>query len=233
MHEGHRERLRNKALKYGFGCLAEHERLELLLGYAVPRKNTNETAHKLIEHAGSLKAVFDMDVGDIKKVGGLGGYAAFMIKLIAFIMKSVGTPPKTKVNLSKYSNVKEYLEMLFCAEEKEVLYALYLDKKFSLICCERVASGSEWQIGVSKKEILKSAIDNMAACIILAHNHPGGLAYPSSDDIGFTVEMEKACSIIDTVLIEHIIYADGEFHPIMRKSKLGSVWAIEYNEETV
>ena len=68
LHEGHRERLRNKAIEHGFGCLEEHERLELLLGYAVPRRNTNEMAHMLIDRAGSLRGVFDMDASEIKKI---------------------------------------------------------------------------------------------------------------------------------------------------------------------
>ena len=229
IHEGHRERLRNKAIEHGFGCLEEHERLELLLGYAVPRKNTNEIAHILIEEAGSLRGVFDMDWSEIKAVAGLSTYAAFMIKLIGYIMNCPKAPPKRKVDLSKYVKVKDYLSLLFGACEKETLYALYIDKKFSLISCEKVADGSEWQMGVNKKSILNPAILNMAAGIILAHNHPRGLAKPSSDDINFTVDMERACSVIDTVLIEHIIYADGEFHPIMMKSKLRSPFAIEYD----
>jgi len=229
IHKGHRERLRNKAIEYGFECLAEHERLELLLGYAVPRKNTNEMAHMLIERAGSLRGVFDMDIAEIKSISGLSLYAAFMIKLIGFIMNCPKAPPKKRVDLSKYSAVKEYLSMLFGASEKETLYALYIDKKFSLISCEKIASGSEWQAGINKKAILNPAILNMAAGVILAHNHPGGLVKPSSDDISFTIDMEKACSVVDTILIEHVIYADGEFHPIMMKSKLSSAFAIEYD----
>ena len=229
IHTGHRQRLRNKALEHGFGCIEEHERLELLLGYAVPRKNTNEMAHLLIDKAGSLRGVFDMDWSEIKSIEGLGLYAAFMIKLIGYIMNCPKAPPKKRVDLSKYSKVKDYLSLLFGACEKETLYALYIDKKFSLISCEKVADGSEWQMGVNKKSILNPAIVNMAAGIILAHNHPRGLAKPSSDDINFTVDMERACSVIDTVLIEHIIYADGEFHPIMKNSKIRSPFAMEYD----
>lgn len=229
IHTGHRQRLRNKALEHGFGCIEEHERLELLLGYAVPRKNTNEMAHLLIDKAGSLRGVFDMDWSEIKSIEGLGLYAAFMIKLIGYIMNCPKAPPKKRVDLSKYGKVKDYLSLLFGACEKETLYALYIDKKFSLISCEKVADGSEWQMGVNKKSILNPAIVNMAAGIILAHNHPRGLAKPSSDDINFTVDMERACSVIDTVLIEHIIYADGEFHPIMKNSKIRSPFAIEYD----
>lgn len=229
LHEGHRERLRNKAVEHGFECLEEHERLELLLGYAVPRRNTNEMAHMLIDRAGSLRGVFDMDAAEIRKVEGLGNYAVFMIKLIGFIMNCLKAPPKKRVDLSRYSLVKDYLSLLFGASEKEEAYALYIDKKFSLISCEKIASGSEWQAGINKKTVLNPAITNMAAGIIIAHNHPRGLVQPSSDDISFTVDMERACSVVDTTLIEHIVYADGDFHPIMMKMRLSSAFAIEYD----
>ena len=229
MHEGHRERLRNKATAYGFECLEDHEKLELLIGYAVPRKNTNEMAHLLVSYAGSLRGVFDMDMAEIKSVSGLGNYAAFMIKLIGYIMNSPKAPPKKRVMLNKYSLITEYLSMLFSTAEKELFYALYVDRNFSLICCVKIAEGSEWQAGINKKSVLNPAIVNMASGIILAHNHPKGVAYPSHDDIGFTIEMEKACRVIDSTLVEHIVYAEGAFHPIMSKAKTHSTFAIEYD----
>ena len=67
----------------------------------------------------------------------------------------------------------------------------------------------------------------------MAHNHPGGLPSPSNDDLTFTVEMERACNAIDLKMIEHIIYADGECHPIMMQTKLRATHAIEYDIATM
>ena len=229
LHDGHRERLRKKATDFGIECLEEHEMLELLLGYCIPRRNTNEIAHELINRAGALKEVFCMESSDICKTKGMGEYGSFMIRLIGFIMRRPKAPPKKRVDLSKLSYVKEYAEMLFCASEKEELYAFLLDKKFNLILNVKVGTGSEWQLGVDKKFILKRAVEENAAAIIFAHNHPGGLPSPSNDDLTFTVEMERACNAIDLKMIEHIIYADGECHPIMMQTKLRATHAIEYD----
>ena len=233
LHEGHRERLRNKAKEYGFSCLEEHERLELLLGYSIPRRNTNEIAHELIDSAGSLRGVFDLDTAEIEKVHGMGKYSVFMLKLIGFIMNRPKEPPKKRVDMSRFSAVKEYAEMLFGASEVEELYALFLDKKFSLISCKKISSGSAWQAGIDKKSIFLPAITEMASGVVLLHNHPGGVAQPSRDDISFTVEMERACGVLGVDLLEHMVYADGECHPIMMKAKLNSTFAIEYDHMEV
>ncbi|MBQ7292824.1 MAG: hypothetical protein IJW79_03685, partial [Clostridia bacterium] len=205
LHKGHRERLRSKALDFGMECLEEHEALELLLGYCIPRRNTNEIAHELINKAGSLIGVFDMDFSEICKINGMGIYGAFMLKLIGFIMKRPKAPPKKRVNMSKYSYVKEYAKILFSTAEKEELYVFLLDKKLNMISCVKVDIGSEWQLGVDKKFIFKRAVEENAAAIIFAHNHPGGFVSPSADDLSFTVEMERACNLIDLRMVEHII----------------------------
>lgn len=230
LHDGHRERLRNKATDFGIECLEEHEMLELLLGYCVPRRNTNEMAHELINRAGSLKEVFDMEVSEICKTKGMGDYGAFMLKLINFIMKRPKAPSKKRIDLSKFSYVKEHVGVLFSTAEKEELYVFFLDKKFHLMFSMKVSSGSEWQISVDKRAILKRAVENGVAAIILAHNHPGGYATPSTDDLMFTNDMERACEILGIKLIEHVVYADGDCHPIMKPVKIRATHAIEYDE---
>lgn len=232
IHDGHRERLRKKALDHGFNCLEEHECLELLLGYSLVRKNTNEIAHELINKAGSLKAVFEMDIADLTRVKGVGLVSAFLIKLVAHLSHLPKTPIKRRADMSRFSLVKELVSTLFAASEKEELYALYLDRKMSLIEAKRIAQGGEWQVGVSPKDILATGLMNGSSVFILAHNHPHGEAKPSRDDLDFTVRMESASNAVGLVLLEHMIYAEGDVHPIMKVTKLNSLTAIEYDEVT-
>ena len=229
LHSGHRERLRNKALEYGMECLEDHEVVELFLGYSIPRKNTNEIAHRLVDAAGSLGGIFDMEISEVKKIEGMSEYSTFLVRLVKYMVRSKKKPPKRNVDLSRFSYVEKYADSLFAASENEVLYALLLDKKMRLIRAYKAAEGNEWQAGVSKKDILKAAIEESAASVILLHNHPGGVAYPSHDDLIFTVDMERACGIVDLCLVEHIVYAEGECHPIMIRDKMGSLKAIEYD----
>ena len=232
LHEGHRERLRSKAEEYGVACLEEHEVLELLLGYGIARRNTNEIAHELINKAGSLKAVFEMDIADLTRVKGVGLVSAFLIKLVAHLSHLPKTPIKRRADMSRFSLVKELVSTLFAASEKEELYALYLDRKMSLIEAKRIAQGGEWQVGVSPKDILATGLMNGSSVFILAHNHPHGEAKPSRDDLDFTVRMESASNAVGLVLLEHMIYAEGDVHPIMKVTKLNSLTAIEYDEVT-
>lgn len=230
LHDGHRERLRKKAIDYGFNCLEPHECLELLLGYAIPRKNTNDIAHALINRAGSLRAVFDMEMSELKQVEGMGVFSAFMVKLIGYIMNSPRNTAKKRAELNKFSLVKKYTETLFATSEREELYALYLDKKMTLTERVKISDGGAWQAGVSPRDILAPALLNGASFFILAHNHPRGTVKPSQDDLNFTVRMEAASNSVGITMIEHIVYAEGEVHPIMRGAKISAVAAIEYDE---
>ena len=128
LHNGHRERLRNKAVEHGFSCLEDHEKLELLLGYSIPRRNTNEIAHELINYAGSLGGVFDMETSELKRVAGVGFYTAFMIKLIGNIMNCPKSPPKNRFDMSKMSYAKKYISMIFAGAEKETTVASDAEK---------------------------------------------------------------------------------------------------------
>ena len=229
LHEGHRERLRAKATEYGIECLEDHEALELLLGYAIPRRNTNEMAHELINMSGSLSEVFEAESGALKKVSGMGDYSVFLIKLVRHIMRRPQQKSVGKIDLSKFSNVCKYAATLFVTSEKEVLYALLLDKKMRLIKPIKITSENSWQVEIDKKVILKAAVEEGAAALLLMHNHPGGVSRPSIEDINFTVGMERACSAIDLPFVEHIVYADGDCHPIMMRSKLKSTKSVEYD----
>ena len=229
LHEGHRERLRAKAEEYGMTCLEEHEALELLLGYGIARRNTNEIAHELINRAGSLRGVFDMSLAELEKTKGIGHYTAFMIRLIGFIMNRHKAPPKKRVDLSRFSAVREYAKMLYDGTTTETLYALLLDKKFKLIKRVNLSSGSAWQIGIDKSVVARAVLEEDASAVILLHNHPDGVLAPSRDDLNFTVEIERTFSAINMPFVEHMVYADGECYPIMKSNRQRATIAIEYD----
>lgn len=230
MHEGHRERLRRKGTDYGIGCLEDHECLELILGYAIPRKNTNELAHELLKKAGSLRGVFDMDVTQLKQVKGIGDSSAFMLKLIDHVMRRPRTGLKKRVLLNKASAVRSYADVLFATSDHEEMHVLYLDKKMMLTERIKVSEGSEWQAGVSVRDILIPGLLSGAAGFIIIHNHPKGLPSPSQADIGFTIRTEAASKAVGLTMIEHVVYAEGEIYPIMQTTKIRSLDAIEYDE---
>lgn len=232
IHDGHRERLRSKADTYGMECLEPHELLELLLGYSIARRNTNEMAHDLINRAGGLREVFDMRDTELVKSDGVGYQTSFMIRLIGFIMNRPKVPPKSRVWLGKLSELEKYADMLFGGATEEKLYVLLLDPKFKLIKRTLVSDGSAWQVGADKKKIARASVDEEASAAILIHNHPRGDAVPTRDDLNFTVEIERTFSAIGIPLLEHLVYADGKCYPIMRRTKQSASFAIEYDDIT-
>ena len=229
VHDGHRQRLRDKAEKYGLDCLEQHEQLELLLGYCLKRCNTNEIAHELIELAGSMQGVFELGDSDIKKVKGLGEQASFFLRLTGFIMQRPKLPPRSRVDLSRMSAISDYARLLFGGIREERLFVILLDRHFKLLKCTQVANGSEWQIGVDKRRIARAAVSDDAAAAVLIHNHPKGDAIPTRDDLNFTVEIERTFSAIGVTLLEHIVYAEGNCYPIMRRTRESTAYAIEYD----
>ncbi len=232
VHDGHRERLRAKAENFGLECLEPHEMLELLLGYSIVRRNTNEMAHDLINRAGGLREVFDMKDSELVKTDGVAYRTSFMIRLIGFIMNRPKVPPKSRIALGRLSDIEKYAEMLFGGANEERLYVLLLDQKFKLLKCTTVCDGSSWQVGVDKTKIARASIDEDASAAILLHNHPRGDAVPTRDDLNFTVEIERTFSAIGIPLLEHIVYAEGKCYPIMRRSKQSATFAIEYDDIT-
>ena len=210
IHDGHREKMRQRFLKGGLDSFADHEALELLLYYAIPRKDTNPIAHALTERYGSLAAVLSAPVEDLKQVEGVGESAAVLLKLVPQMLRKAQLDAAERV-LNSAERAGAFLLELFAEQNHEVVYVLCLDRKGKLITYKRLGEGGISSAGLDIRKLMECAILSSASAVILAHNHPSGIALPSNDDFSATDRAREALKNIDVQLADHIIVADGDF----------------------
>lgn len=212
IHDGHREKKRQQFLQHGLDSFAEHEVLELLLFYAIPRKDTNPIAHALMDRFGSLDAVLAAPVEELCRVKGVGESAAALLKLIPQVYRRsrMAAAERERV-LNSSQRAGDYLLELFTGETAEVLYELCLDRKGKLLACRRVGEGGVSSINVDLRKIVENALLTGASGVILSHNHPSGIALPSADDCAATVRVKEALKTVGLVLVDHIVVADGDY----------------------
>lgn len=212
LHQNHRARVRETFRKAGVDGMPDHNLLELLLFYSIPRKDTNELAHKLIETFGSLNGVFDASYERLAEVEGMGESSALLLSLVPGICRRYieGMTDKKKINLSTPEAVSDYLVKKYYGCKTEVFYMLCLDALGNLINCCKLSEGSSGAVVVDKRIMLEAALRNNADKIIFAHNHPNGIAVPSKNDLEMTYDFSSVLSTVGIRLSDHFIVAGGE-----------------------
>ena len=212
IHKGHREKMRQRFLATGLDGFADHEALELLLYYALPRQDTNPIAHALMERYGSLAAVLSAPVEDLKKVSGIGESSAILLKVTAQLYRKARLAEAAQeIVLSSSELVGAYLLERFSGDQSERVYQLCLDRKGKLLVCKCLGAGDATSVLLDIRRIVENAILSGASSVILSHNHPSGLALPSADDFAVTDKARMALSAIGVDLLDHIIVADNDF----------------------
>jgi len=218
MHEGHRDRLRERFEKEGLLHFQDHEVLELVLFYAIPRKDTNVIAHELLNTFGSLSGVFEAQTNDLKAVEGIGHHSAVFIKTFLEVMKRYRTDKlKKSVRVITMRDAGEYAcELLFGAKEEQV-WLLCLNMKSETIACDKICDGTLTESAVYPRKIVSTALKHNAAKIILIHNHPGGVVKPSDEDINATMSLIKTVRTLDMDFLDHIITSDNRYFSFAAK----------------
>ena len=221
MHEGHRNRLKNRFLEEGLDDFVDHQILELLLFYAIPRRDTNELAHSLINKYGSLSGVLEADPKDLSKTPGLGENSAILLALIpslarVYLKDRWGTRPA----LNSTAKAGEYVLTLCAGRTYEVFYVICLDAQHNVIYPALVHEGTIDQAPVYPRIIVETALRHKAHSVILAHNHPGGSPSPSPQDIEVTKRIQIALEQISISVLDHIIAAGEQYASCAEKGLL-------------
>ncbi len=215
-HALHREKLRKRLRTEGPDNFEDHQLLEALLFFSIPRKDTNDTAHSLIEQTGSLSAVFAADRDVLCKVDGVGEYSATLIKLVNGIMRRIAmenVKPREKYNSA--GKLAKYLANLFVGLSKERSYLMLLDNDYRLIDCIMVCDGTINALPVLTGNMIEKALARQASMAVFAHNHPGGSEFPSREDIAVTHHLMAAFDLVGITLLEHMIIAKNKYFPII------------------
>ena len=212
IHDGHRQRLRNRFLNEGLDNFEQLQVLELLLFYCIPRQDTNPIAHRLLNHFGSLAQVLEATPEELKKVEGVGDAVATFLALVTSVGRYYNV--KRAENLQILFSLEDcgrYLVPQFYGRRNETVFILCMDAKCKVLCCKEVGEGSVNSAAVPIRRIVEMALGANATSVVIAHNHPSGVAVPSSDDIQTTRRLAMALSAVEITLIDHMVVADDDF----------------------
>lgn len=212
IHKEHRQRVKNRFLKEGLDNFDELHVLELLLFYCIPRKDTNPIAHHLLDHFGSLSKVLQASPNELKKVEGVSDGVATFLSLITqagryYQVKNA----ETNDVLETLEACGKYLLPHFFGRDKETVFLLCLDAKRKVLCCRKIGEGSVNSANVPIRRVVEIALGANASTVVLAHNHPSGLAVPSADDVQTTYKVAAALEAVDIVLADHVIVCDDDY----------------------
>ena len=212
IHEGHRQRVKNRFRRDGLDNFDEIHVLELLLYYCVPRKDTNPLAHRLLTHFGSLSQVLEASAEELEKVEGVGENISTFLSLTTAVGRYYLVNRSTQsAFLQNTDQCGEYLLPYFYGRRNETVFILCLDAKCKVICCKEVGEGSVNSAAIPVRRIVEMALGANATSVILSHNHPSGLALPSADDLQTTRRIAKALYAVEITLADHIIVADDDY----------------------
>ncbi len=206
MAEGHRQRLRDKFLKYGLDAFTDEEIVELLLALGTPRKDCKLQARELYSKFGSLSKVLEADIGELKKIKGIGPKNVFAIKFIHQVARRfLKDQLSQSTSIKNAKDVVDYLCHWLSFKDRESFCVLYLNGQNCIIEIDELFKGTANIAPVYPREVMRQALLKNAISIIVAHNHPSGLKEPSKADIELTKMLQKAGKIIDIKVLDHII----------------------------
>ena len=207
---GHRNRVRERYLNTGLDTFQDYEALELLLFYAIPRKDTKSTAKNLIARFGSLPAVLDATLEELTEAG-LSPNAAILLKLVPdmnryYAVKTDGAGQK----VHSTSDAGKILCAMFRHEQTESVRLLCLNAGGKVLKLALLNEGDINAVHFSVRKIVETALSAKAVSVILAHNHPGGTLTPSREDLDATNSAKAALSTVGIQLLDHLIISgDG------------------------
>ena len=204
VHVGHRERLKKQYTINGINTMTDIQQLELLLFYAIPQKDTNPIAHKLLEKFGNIKNVLNASVRDLCSVEGIKENSATFLKLVSQ-MTTVISQPRERELIDSTKLAREYCEKFYVGVNLEQFHVVCLSKNNKVIGTKMIKSGTTDEIKVEIRDITEFAISINCNKIIVSHNHPEGKGDMSDEDFRFTYSLICSCLLNDIVLLDHII----------------------------
>lgn len=210
VHVGHRERMVKKFLDNP-NALLEHELLEMLLFYAVPRIDTNPLAHKILKHFGSIDKVFSATADQLKTIEGVGDKVASLIILFGKMSDLLSMRRDKKHKLYSFADVRKEIEGCFDSDDFETFVLLLLDKNRVKITSLKFSNQFIHQVMTDVNEISRAFVIHKPVYVILVHNHPSGKIEPSCADDLATMRVKLICDLHGVGLVDHVICAGDEY----------------------
>jgi len=225
MHEDHRKRTRQRFLQAGLQSFPAHNVLEMLLFYAIPRQDTNEIAHRLIRHFGSLAGVLDAPFEELCKVQGIGESSATLIMFAAQLAKRyLAEQRQEKVTFDSRQALPHFAVSLFTGMKSEAAFLLCFDNTAQLLHAGQISLGTKHAVSLDNRTLLEMAFRHNATKVVLAHNHPNGAAAPSRSDLVRTEGAVKIFNSVQIQLLDHLIVAQGHCFSMAAHPKFSRIF---------
>ena len=223
-HEQHRERMRRRIRENGFDSLLDHELLEYILYFAIPRGDTNPLAHRLLAEFGSISHVLDAEYDSLLRVEGVGPRTASLLMSFAPMLKryslsKMGTAPK----LNTCERAVAYAKSLYIGADREVLYLLCLDVQCNLRRAAVLSIGTVDEAVIYPRNLVEQVLKFGAKNVILVHNHLSSSFSPSRSDVQMTKKVLVTLNAIDVNLLDHLIISDNGYYSFVQDGKINTV----------
>ena len=211
---GHRARLRDRFLNGGGKSMADYELLELLLTYAIPRRDVKPIAKGIVRKFGSLAGAAKASVPQLVEVNGVKENTAVLLKVIQEAARRFSWAELSATDAPVISNWDAMID--YCRTEMshldiEEFRIIFLDVKFRVIGEEVMQRGTINQVAIHPREVVKMAMEKKASALILVHNHPSGDVKPSRADVEITKQIKQALEAINISLLDHIIISKYDY----------------------
>lgn len=220
-HDGHRQRLRRLCLDGGFDALSEVQKLELLLTYAIPRKDVNPIAHALLERFGDLSGVMSARTAELMQVEGVGESAAVLLTAIPLAARHGKTQRTGKrLSLDTTGKIGDFLIPYFDANTEESAYLVFLNAKCCLLRCVKLSDGELNTVNISVRRIVEMTLQHKAVMVVLAHNHVSGVCRPSREDLATTRAVAEALKTVGVTLVDHVIVVGDSYYSLREHGEM-------------
>ncbi len=212
IHEGHRKRVKKRFLAEGLSHFDRHQVVELLLFFGIPRKDTNELAHRLLDTFGSLSGLMDAPYEELCRVEGMSENAAVLICFCKQLAREYACDQqRIGTVLKSHQRMGEYAVPFFMGLDHEAVLLVCLDNRYRVLHSGVLTDGSVNAAEINTRMILQKALRHNATAVIIAHNHPGGSAVPSYEDVMTTKSLREVLLPAGITLLDHIVVAGEEF----------------------
>lgn len=201
--------------------MADYEVLELLLGLAIPRRDTRTLAMELLARFKTIRGVLDARPDELVQISGFGNGLLALWRLLREVMaRHAASPYQEKEVISGPEDVARMARQRLANLASEELWLALVDAQNRMIFWERIRRGSISSVAVQPRDVLEIALLHKASGLVLVHNHPGGNPCPSKSDLELTAELQKITAYMGLRLLDHVIVTAGDCYSIISQKKI-------------
>lgn len=223
-HSGHRQRVRKKFIENGFDVFEPHEALEMFLFYAIPRKDTNPLAHRLLDRYLTIGGVCDAPIDELMEEFGLSESAAAYIKMLPEMSRLYNESKMSDDNIIDYENLGKLFQTKFIGRTSEAVALMLGDAKGKMIYFNIISKGSLNSSDMPIRKIVDLSLRHNAKTAFIAHNHPSGTALPSHSDLLTTQTVRETLLSVGVDLIDHFIITDDDYVSLRDSGLAGNIF---------